>query len=146
MLKAMPPFHYLHHALFDQIRGHEILYPLTAVGDRTLGHLATLGFQQVGNRLERCGLARAIAAQEGRYSAFGHVEADTLEHENDVIVDHLDVVDLKQGLVAWGSIQHHRSPSQTDRTAPSSSCQNTHGLRPRITPRPEWLTQISSPA
>jgi hypothetical protein len=69
-----------------------------AILDRAFGDLAALRFQQVRNGLERGRFARAIAAQKRSDPALGHAQADTFQHQNDVIVDHLDVVDLEQGL------------------------------------------------
>ena len=61
--------------------------------DRALGHLAALGMQQVRDRLERGGLAGAVGAEQRHDAAARHLERDALEHQNDVIVDDLDVVD-----------------------------------------------------
>src|SRR5207244_8831991 len=49
--------------------------------------------------------------EEGHDLALGHLERDTLEHENDVIVDDLDVVDAEYRLSRrqrGGRRCHHR--------------------------------------
>ena len=106
----MPPLHHLHDTPFHHLCGVELVHRIIAVFDRPFGDLAPFGMQQVGNRLERRGLARAIAAQQGRDTALGHLQAHALQHQNDRVIDHLDIIDLKKGLDLrvgrWGGIQH----------------------------------------
>jgi hypothetical protein len=73
-----------------------------------LGDLAALGIQQVRDRLQRGGLARAVAAQQRGDAALGHAQLTRLQHEDHVVVDHLDVVDRKQGLGLGGSADRGR--------------------------------------
>ena len=68
--------------------------------DGAFGDFAALGVQQIGDRLERGGLASAVGAQQRDDAAARHVERDALQHEDHVIVDHLDVVDRKDAVGA----------------------------------------------
>jgi hypothetical protein len=78
--EAMPPFHHLDHAALHQVgRGHRI-HALPAQLDRSLGHLAALGAQQVRHGLERRGLARAVGAQEGDDAALRDTQRHALQH------------------------------------------------------------------
>ena len=65
--------------------------------DRALGDLAALGVQQVGDRLQRRGLAGAVGAEQRDDAAPRHVERHALQHEDDVVVDDLDVVEREDG-------------------------------------------------
>ncbi len=94
---------------------------LAAIGDRAFGHLAAFGMQQVRNGLQRRGLARAIAAQKRRDPALGHRQADAFQHEDDVIVDHLDIVDLKQRLGLFGVRPAWGSPRAEVRSKPPAA-------------------------
>ena len=73
--------------------------------DRALGDLAALGAQQVGDRLQRRRLAGAIGAQQRGDATGRHRQRHALQHQDDVVVDHLDVVHREDGraLVAEGS-------------------------------------------
>ena len=61
--------------------------------DRALRHLAALGVEQVGDRLQRRRLARAIRAQQRDDAAARHGERHALQHQDHVVVDDLDIVD-----------------------------------------------------
>ena len=91
----MAPFHHLHHAALDQIGGGEVLDALAAQIDIALGDLAPFTLEQVGDGAQRGGLAGAIAAQDGDDAALGHLQRDTLEHEDHVVVYDLDAVDVQ---------------------------------------------------
>jgi len=64
--------------------------------DRALGDLAALRMQQIGDRLQRRCLARTIGAEKRDNSAPRHIQRYTLQHEDDVIVDNLDIVDRQK--------------------------------------------------
>ena len=111
----MAAFHHLNDALFHQIGGVAFMHAGTAILDRTFGDLAPFRMQQVRHRLERCCLARPVATQQSGDAALGHGQADTFQHQDHVVVDHLDIVDLKQGFgLHFGGlsrIQHQRVSS-----------------------------------
>ncbi len=97
----MPPFHHLHHAALHQVGRREVFDALAAQLDRALGDLAALALEQVGDGAQRGGLARAVAAQDGDDAALGHLQRDTLEHQDHVVVDDLDAVDVESVLAAF---------------------------------------------
>ena len=84
-----------------------------------LGHLAALGAQEVGDGLERRRLARAVGPEERDDAALGHRERHALQHEDHVVVDDLDAVDLEEGLgfVCHG-VAFARGKTGRDREAP----------------------------
>ena len=63
-----------------------------------LGDLAALGAKQVGDRLQRRGLARAVGAEQRHDAALRHLERDPFQDEDDVGIDDLDVVDGEESL------------------------------------------------
>ncbi len=95
MGEAVPPFHHLDAAAPHQLVGRARMHLAAVEDDRALGHLAALGRQQIGDRLQRGRLAGAVRAEQRHDLALGHVERHALEHEDDVVVDDLDVVDRR---------------------------------------------------
>ncbi len=67
---------------------------LAAHLDAAFGDFAALGFEQVRDRAQGGGFAGAVAAQEGGDLAVGHLQRDALEHQDDVVVNDLDAVDV----------------------------------------------------
>jgi hypothetical protein len=63
--------------------------------DTALGDLTSLALQQVGNCAQGGGLARAIAAQEGHNATLWHLQGHAFEHQDDVVVNHLNTVDAQ---------------------------------------------------
>jgi hypothetical protein len=75
--------------------------------DRPFGDLAPLGLEQVGDRLQRRRLAGAVGAEQGDDLAFRHRQRDPFEHQDHMVVDHLDVVhrkDCSAGCVLRGGL------------------------------------------
>ena len=66
---------------------------LACEADRALGHLAALGAEQVRNCLQGGRFAGTVAAQQGHDAARRHLERDALQHQDDVVVNDLDIVD-----------------------------------------------------
>ena len=56
-------------------------------------HLAALRGEQAADRFQRCAFPRAIGAEQGHHSAFGHLDRDALDRERDIVVDDFDVVE-----------------------------------------------------
>ena len=74
--------------------------------DPALGDVAPLGAEQTRDGLEGGRLAGAVGPEEGDDAPRGDPERDALQHQDDVIVDHLDVVDRQQNRArAW--VQRH---------------------------------------
>ena len=94
----MTAFHHLHHAALDQIGGRQVFNPFAAQLDTALGHLATLALEQVGDGPQRGRLASTVATQNGHDAAFGHLQRDALEHQDHVVVDDLDAVDVENNV------------------------------------------------
>ena len=84
-------FRHLDDAAPHQVVGREAVDPFATAMDLSLGDLAALGQQEGGDRLQGRRLARAVGAQQRHDAAFGHRERDALQHEDHVIVDHLDI-------------------------------------------------------
>jgi hypothetical protein len=98
MREAVAALHHLDDALLDQIGRRHPVDALALVGDAALRDLAALGAQQVGDRLQRRRLAGAIGAEQRGDAALRHFERNALQHQDDVVVDDLDVLDVEQGL------------------------------------------------
>ena len=90
----MPAFHDLHHTALHQVGGRQIFNTLAAQLNGALGDRAALTLQQIGNGAQCGGLARTVAAEYGDDFALRHLQRDALEHEDHVVVDHLDAVDV----------------------------------------------------
>ena len=57
---------------------------------------AVLGLEQARDRLQRRRLAGAVGAEQRHDRALRHLEAEAAQHQDDLVVDHLDVADAEQ--------------------------------------------------
>ncbi len=89
----MPALHDLDAAAAHQIVGRQPVDALALELDRALGDVAALGLDEIGDRLQRGRLARAVGAEQGDDAALPHFQRHALEHQDDVVVDDLDVLD-----------------------------------------------------
>ena len=64
MAEAMPALHHLDAAAPHQLVRRRRLHLVALEQDRALGDLAALGMQQIGDRLQRRRLARAVGAEQ----------------------------------------------------------------------------------
>ena len=111
MLKTVTTFHHLNHAPTHQFIGRQAVYILSLKSYGPFGHITALSAQQVGNRLERGGLARAIGAKQGYNASFHDFERDPFQHEDHMVIDHLNVVDHQQRFaVGFSNGAHGVSP------------------------------------
>ena len=111
MLKTVPAFHDLNHSPTHQFVRGAAVHILSLKGNGPFGDITTLGTQQIGNRLERGGLARAIGAKQGHDTPFHDFERDPFQHEDHMVIDHLNVVDHQQGFaVGFRNGAHGVSP------------------------------------
>ncbi|MCY1544617.1 hypothetical protein D9M68_805140 [compost metagenome] len=94
----MPPLHHLHHAPVHQVGRREVFDAVAAQLDAALGDLTALGLEQVGDGPQRGRLARAVASQHGSDLALGHVERNALQHQDHMVVDDLDAVDVENDI------------------------------------------------
>ena len=95
MLEHAAALEDLDHAAPDHLVRPQPVDPLAGKIDVPLGHFAALRAEHARHRLERRGLAGAIGAEERRDPAFAHLERHPLEHEDDAVVDDLDVVQVQ---------------------------------------------------
>ena len=110
--EAAAAFHHLDAAALHQLVRRARMHLLAVELDRALGDLAALGMQQVGDRLQRRGLARTVGAQERDNAALGNAERHALQHQDDVAVDHLDVVHREERRFGRGACERvRRMPS-----------------------------------
>src|SRR4030095_13061442 len=100
MLEHPATFEDLDHAAPDHLVGRQAVDALAGQLDVALGHFAALGAEHARHRLERRGLAGTVRSEEGGDSAFTHFERHPLEHEDDAVVDHLDVFQVQHVHVA----------------------------------------------
>ena len=97
MAEAVAALHHLDAAAPHHLVGRKRLHFGAVEHDRALGDLAALGVKQIGDRLERGGLAGAVGAEERHNAAVRHRQRHALEHENDAVVDDLDIVEGENG-------------------------------------------------
>src|SRR5262249_18840393 len=93
MGEAVASFHHLNATASYQFVRAQRMHLCPGEHDRTFGDFAALGEQEVRDRLERGRLAGAVGPQQRNDLALGNLERDALEDEDDVVVDHLDIVD-----------------------------------------------------
>ena len=91
----MPALHDLNDAALDQFIRRQLVNALALVFDRTLGHIAAFGVQQVRNGFQRRRFAGTVGAQQGDNLPLGDVQGNALEHQDHVVVNDLDVVDVQ---------------------------------------------------
>src|SRR5947208_452417 len=72
--------------------------------------------------LERAGLAGAVGPEEGHDAPLGYPERDPLQHEDDVIVDHLDVADRQERPGPVRGAHPATSPSRSRAPCTRASC------------------------
>src|SRR5262245_13866442 len=102
MAEAVPSFHHLDAAAPHQFVWGKVLNFAAFEYDRTFGDITTLGMQQIGDRFKRRGLSCAVGAKQGHDAARRNVEGNSLEHKDNVIVDHLDIIHREDDLAFRG--------------------------------------------
>ena len=93
--KTVPPFHDLHHASLHQVGGGEVFNAFASQLNRALGNRTTLALQQIGDGAQGGGFTRAVAPQNSHNFAIGHLQGNTLEHQNHMVVDDLNAIDIE---------------------------------------------------
>ena len=91
----MAPLHHLNHAALNKVGGGEVFDALAAQLDGALGDRATLALQQIGDGAQGGGFTRAVASQDSHNFAIGHLQGNTLEHQNHMVVDDLNAIDIE---------------------------------------------------
>ncbi len=98
VLEAAATFHHLDNAAFDQLVRARLVDPFAAILDGALGDVPALRPEQIGDRLQSGRFAGTVGPEEGDDAPLGYLEGYALQHQDDVIVDHLDVVDGEKGV------------------------------------------------
>ena len=94
-------FHHLEDAAADDLVGIDAVDALAVEDDLAAGDFAVLGLEQSGDRLQRRRLAGAVGAEQGHDRALRHLEAQAAQHQDDVVVDDLDVAHAEQRRGGW---------------------------------------------
>ncbi|CFM03699.1 Uncharacterised protein [Bordetella pertussis] len=126
VLEHPPPFHHVR-----QPRAHQRLRRAPGrvaalEADGAADQRAILQLQQARHRLQRGGLAGAVAAQQGHDAAARHLQRQAPQHLHGLVVDHFDVVDgqHRRGGCRHGLLNPARS---NPRPAASSSAWRRRG-------------------
>src|SRR5947207_1883800 len=122
VLEDVPPFHHLDDAAPDHLGGVAPVDGLALELDPALGHLAALRAEEPRDGLERGGLAGPVGPEEGHDAPLGYPERDPLQHEDDVIVDHLDVADRQERPGPVRGAHPATSPSRSRAPCTRASC------------------------
>ena len=93
ILEDPPSFEHLGNAAAHDLVRCQTVEPSTVEFNRAPRHLTALCLQDSGDRLQRGRFPSAISAEQGRNRPLFGAERDALEHEDDIIVDDLDIVD-----------------------------------------------------
>ncbi len=91
-----PALHHLEDAAADDLVGIDAVDALAVEHDLAARDLAVLGLEQARDRLQRRRLAGAIGAEQRDDRALGHLEAQAAQHQDDVVIDDLDVAHAEQ--------------------------------------------------
>ncbi|MGY3367647.1 hypothetical protein ACVWZL_004772 [Bradyrhizobium sp. GM2.4] len=91
-----PALHHLEDAAANDLVGIDAVDALAPEQDLAARDFAVLGLEQPGDRLQRRRLAGAVGAEQRHDRALGHVEAETAQHQDDVVIDDLDVAHGKE--------------------------------------------------
>ena len=112
MFEAMPALHDLDDALLHQLSRGQLVDTFALEFDAALGDISALGSQQVGNRFQGCGFTGAVGSEQGDDALLGNLERYAFQYQDDVIVDHLDVIYRQQYIAAgcYRGITHATFP------------------------------------
>ena len=88
-----PALHDLEDAAAHDLFGILVGDRLSVEGDVARDDLAVLGMQEARDRFQGRGLAGAIGAKQRDDLAFGNLQADAAQDENDIVIDDFDVFD-----------------------------------------------------
>ena len=93
--KTMAAFHDLHHTALHQVGRSQVFNPVAAQFNRAFGHRPAFSLEQVGDGAQRGGFPRSVAPQHRHNLAFGHVQRHPFEHQDHVVVDDFNAIDVK---------------------------------------------------
>ena len=89
--------HHLKDAAADDLVGIDAVDALAVEEDFAARHFAVLGLEQAGDRFQRRRFAGAIGAEQRHDRSLRHVEAQAAQHQDHVVIDHLDVAHREEG-------------------------------------------------
>jgi hypothetical protein len=118
MAEAVAALHHLDAAALHQIVRRQPVDALALELDAALGDIAAFGAHQVGDRFQRGRLAGAVGPQQRDDAALRDLERHALQHQDDVIVDDLDVLYREDRLRRLG----HGAVSRSSQDIRHESC------------------------
>ena len=92
----MASFHNLDNAAAHHFGGICLVNPFAAVRHHAFSHFATFRLKQIGNGFQSGRFARSVSAQKCSDTAFGDTQGYALKNQNNVVIDHLDIVHFEQ--------------------------------------------------
>ncbi len=98
--------HHLKDAAADDLVGIDAVDALAVEHDFAAGDFAVFGLEQSRDRLQRGRLAGAVGAEQRHDGALRHLEAEAAQHQDDVVIDHLDVAHAEQRGGSRGGAGH----------------------------------------
>ena len=105
VVEDAPSFQHLSDAAAHRLVRRQTVEPRAVELDAALGDLAALGAQQARNRLQRRRLAGAVGAEQRRHRRLLGDERDTLQHQDDAVIDDLDVVERQHSFTRTKEIR-----------------------------------------
>lgn len=90
-------FHHLKYSAPHDLVRIEAIYSLSIERNLPPSHFAILAFQEAGDSLERGGFSRTVGSEQSNDSAPWDIKAQSPQDENDIVVNHLDILDGQQG-------------------------------------------------
>ena len=85
--------------------GQFVVDPRAFERNRSFGDARVIDAEESGDRAKRCGLTRAVGAEDRYNLSFPDRQCNALHGGNDALIDHLDLVDLEH------SGSHLRAPA-----------------------------------
>ncbi len=97
MTKAVTAFHDLRQATLDQGIRRKLIDALTVEFNATLGHVTTLAAQQCRDGFQCGRFASAVRSHQRHDFAAWYRERDAFQHQDDMVINHLDVINGEDG-------------------------------------------------
>src|SRR6266498_2909160 len=97
VLEDAASLHHLEDAAADDLLGREPVDACSVELDGAVGDLALLGVEEIRDRLQGRRLPGAVRSEERDDLAAGDLERESLQHQDHVVVDDLDVLQARYG-------------------------------------------------
>jgi hypothetical protein len=112
-------FEHLNDAALDHLVRRQVVEPVAVELDAALGHPAAFGAEDARHRLQGGGLAGAVGAEQRRDASVLGAQGHAPQHQDDAVVDDLDIVECEHGdLAANRPAPRRRRPDRADFTPP----------------------------